>query len=164
MLGNSHTTRSLVSFLIAWSFVAMIVTGIVLYLVPQGRVARMTNWSLLGLDKWQWGDVHIVFGVVFIIAGVWHLWLNWTPFMHYWAERTRNRWRIKPELLISIAMVATIAGLAVADLPPASWVSGLQDSLKQQQGFMIPGGRKSQTRLGQRGGGKGRGSYRHGKP
>lgn len=160
MLRNNKSLRSLISFLVAWSFLALIVTGTVLYLVPQGRIARMTNWSLLGLDKWQWGDVHIVFGALFIIAGIWHLCLNWNPFKHYWAERAKNRWRIKRELLISIAMIATVTGLAIADLPPASWLSGFQDSVKQQ-GWMVPGGRMSQVGQGQRGGGKGRGMNRH---
>jgi hypothetical protein len=162
MAQNRHTIRSLISFLVAWSFLALIVSGIVLLVVPKGRTARMMDWSMLGLDKWQWSDVHIVVGTLFIVTGIWHLYLNWSPFKRYWAERTTKRWRIKRELLISIAMISSLTGLAAADLPPASWVSGLQDSLKQQQGWVIQGGRRPQARQSQRSGKNG-GHYLKGK-
>lgn len=107
----------------------------------------------------QWSDVHIVLGTLFVITGIWQLYLNWKPFAHYWAERAKSRWRIKRELLISIVMIAGITGLAVADLPPASWISGLQDNL-QHQGWMVPGKRMSQTGSSQHRG-MGRSFYRH---
>ncbi len=59
MIKNKQSTRSFVAFLVTWSFVVLTVTGLVLYIVPQGRVAYWIHRSMLGLGKESWGDVHI---------------------------------------------------------------------------------------------------------
>lgn len=48
---------SLTAFL---SFFMMLLTSVVLYLTPQGRVAYWADWRLLGLSKEQWGAIHIL--------------------------------------------------------------------------------------------------------
>jgi hypothetical protein len=122
MQRNKQSARSLVAFLVTWAFVLLTVTGIVLYIVPQGRVAYWIHWSLLGLEKGQWAGVHMMFGGIFILTGVIHLYFNWKPFKKYLAERTRGHIRIKQELIVSLGLTALIFGLSVLDLPPASWV------------------------------------------
>jgi hypothetical protein len=54
MQRNKQSARSLVAFRVTWAFVLLTVPGIVLYIVPQGRVACWIHWSLLGLKKEQW--------------------------------------------------------------------------------------------------------------
>ncbi len=56
MIKNKHSSRSLIAFMVTWSFAVLTVTGIVLYIVPQGRIAYWTLWSFLGLSKDQWGE------------------------------------------------------------------------------------------------------------
>jgi len=87
MLKNKQSTRSLIAFIVTWAFGILMITGLVLYVIPQGRVAFWTHWSLLGLSKEQWGDVHMMFGGVFIIAAIVHLYYNWKPFKKFFAER-----------------------------------------------------------------------------
>ena len=53
MIKNKQSLRSLIAFLVTWAFAVLTVTGIVLYIVPQGRIAYWTHWSLAGLDKEQ---------------------------------------------------------------------------------------------------------------
>ena len=60
MIKNKQSTRSLIAFLVTWAFLVLMVSGIVLYLVPQGRVAYWVHWSLAGLDKEQWAAVHMM--------------------------------------------------------------------------------------------------------
>ena len=55
MKKNKQSTRSLTAFLVTWSFLVLTITGLVLYIVPQGRIAYWVHWSLLGLEKEQWG-------------------------------------------------------------------------------------------------------------
>ena len=40
MRKNKQSARSLTAFLVTWAFVVLTVTGIVLYVVPQGRIRR----------------------------------------------------------------------------------------------------------------------------
>lgn len=62
LIKNKQSARSLTAFLVTWSFVVLTVNGIVLYVVPQGRIAYWVHWSLVGMEKEQWGWVHSVDG------------------------------------------------------------------------------------------------------
>ncbi len=68
--------RKMVTFSMLFSFIILIMTSIILYICPEGRVAYWANWTILGLSKTQWGDLHITGGVLFLISGLWHLILN----------------------------------------------------------------------------------------
>ncbi len=130
MQKNKQSTRSLIAFLVTWSFLVLTITGLVLYIVPQGRIAYWVHWSLLGLEKAQWGWVHIMFGGIFIATGILHLYFNWKPFKKYLAERVKGHLEIKRELVISLAITLAVIGLSIARLPPVSWVIDLNESIK----------------------------------
>ena len=48
------------SFFILLSFVVLLLSGVVLYVAPPGRIANWTQWQF-GLDKEQWQALHTVF-------------------------------------------------------------------------------------------------------
>jgi hypothetical protein len=131
MIKNKQSTRSLIAFLVTWSFLVLTVTGIVLYVVPHGRIAFWTHWSLLGLEKEQWAGVHMMFGGIFITTGVLHLYYNWKPFKKYLAERAKGHIQVKQELVVSVALTGLIIALSVLDLPPASWVFAWNEQIKR---------------------------------
>lgn len=130
MLSNKQSLRSLVSFLVTWSFLILTVTGLVLYIVPQGRVAYWIHWSLAGMEKEQWGWVHMMFGGVFIITGVLHLYFNWKPFKAFLAARVSGHLQLKREVFIATGLTLAIFVVSAMDLPPASWVIDLNDQIK----------------------------------
>ena len=130
MLKNKQSTRSLTAFLVTWAFLILTVSGIVLYIVPQGRIAYWVHWSLLGLGKTQWGNLHMVFGGLFIATGILHLYFNWKPFKKYLADRVSGHLQIKRELLLSLLISLLILVGAVANLPPVSWVFDLNEQVK----------------------------------
>jgi hypothetical protein len=131
MVRNKQSTRSLIAFLVTWSFLALTVTGVILYIVPHGRIAFWTHWSLLGLEKEQWAGVHMMFGGIFIATGVLHLYYNWKPFKKYLAERMEGHIRVKRELVLSVALTVLVIALSVLDLPPASWVFNWNAQIKR---------------------------------
>ena len=63
--------------LAALSFIGMVFTGVILFVVPPGRIANWTGWTLIGLTKHQWIGLHDWFSVIFIAASVFHIYLNW---------------------------------------------------------------------------------------
>ena len=130
MLKNKQSLRSLMSFMVTWSFLILTVTGIVLYVVPHGRVAYWVHWSMLGMEKEQWGWVHMMFGGVFILTGALHLYFNWKPFMKYLAGRVQGHLALKREVLIATGLTLAIFIVSVFNLPPASWVIELNSSIK----------------------------------
>ena len=58
-----------------------IVTSVVLYIMPAGRVAYWADYQLFGLSKTEWGDIHITVGTLLLIVASIHVYLNWRPIM-----------------------------------------------------------------------------------
>lgn len=130
MLSSKQPIRSLVSLLVTWSFLILTLSGIVLYVVPQGRVAYWIHWSLGGLEKDQWGAVHMVFGGVFILSGIAHLYFNWKPFKAFLVGKVKGHFALKREVVIVSAVTVALFATTVLNIPPASWVTALNDSVK----------------------------------
>ncbi len=130
MRKNKHSFRSLTAFLVTWAFIVLTITGIILYIVPQGRVAYWIQWSFIGMEKDQWGWVHMMFGGVFIFTGFLHLYFNWKPFKNYFADRVKGHLALKREVLVATVITAVIFLVSVLNIPPASWVIDLNGWIK----------------------------------
>jgi hypothetical protein len=130
MLKNKQSTRSLIAFIVTWAFGILTVTGLVLYIVPQGRVAFWTHWSMLGLDKEQWGGVHMMFGGIFIVTGIIHLHYNWKPFKKFLAEQVKAQLQIKQGFVVAMIFSISIVVMSVSHIPFVSWVFDLNKALK----------------------------------
>jgi hypothetical protein len=66
-------TRSLTSLFVMAGFLIMSISVVAAFVNPQGRIAFWTDWSLLGLTKEQWGDIHILSSLLFVVAGTVHI-------------------------------------------------------------------------------------------
>lgn len=132
---KTFTMRSFVTFMVTWSFVAVAVTGIVLFIVPQGRVANWVDWRLLGLAKESWTNIHNAFAFVFILSGALHLFpFNWTQWKRYLAERVENRLdfrRPKKEFVLSVLAGALVVAAAIGEWAPASYLFEAGKSAKE---------------------------------
>ena len=84
------TLRKMTSLTALLSFVGMVVTSLVLYIVPHGRVAYWADWTLLGLDKTRWGDLHINLGLLFLLALGLHIYYNWKAIVAYLKNKARQ--------------------------------------------------------------------------
>ena len=122
--------RKLTSLTAGLSFLLVVLTSVILYIVPQGRVAYWADWHLWGLDKEEWGAVHINIGLLFLISLFLHIYLNWKPLMAYLRDRSR-RMKIftAPFNLASLICAATVVGTLFM-VPPFSWVLGLNTAFK----------------------------------
>ncbi len=110
--------RSFTSLYIAISFVIMVITGIILFLAPPGRIAHWSYWSILGLTKTEWQNIHIIFTFLFIIAGSFHIYYNWKPLIHYLQNKKQNTSRIKRELILALFSSILIFILTLTNIPP----------------------------------------------
>ncbi len=80
---NYWSGRAFASLCSLAGFMLLCVTGLILFLEPHGRVAYWTRWCFLGLEKDQWGNIHIISGFLFLIAGAFHLYYNWKAILGY---------------------------------------------------------------------------------
>ncbi len=86
------------------SFVYLSLSGIMLFFSPQGRVAYWSDWRILGLSKAQFTALHTTFMVLFLVAGVWHIVLNWKPITNYLKDRTKRVRFSTPEFSIALVL------------------------------------------------------------
>jgi hypothetical protein len=122
--------RKITSLTATLSFVLMVVTSIILYIVPQGRVAYWADWRLWGLTKTQWGDIHINVGLLFLLALCLHMYYNWKPLMAYLKDRAKQMKVFTPAFNVALAVcVVTVAG-TLFPVPSFSWVLDFNTALK----------------------------------
>jgi len=112
--------RGLVTLLILLSSIIVLISGVVMFIAPSGRVAREIGWTLLGLDRAQWQTLHLSFAIVFVAIGIFHLGFNWQGLLHHLRDRASRHLTLKWEAVVALAAVIWIAIGAVWMLPPAS--------------------------------------------
>ncbi len=122
--------RTVISLLTSMMFLVMAVTGLILFIVPQGKTAYWVDWRFWGMSKTQWGDIHIVASVVFVVAGVWHLYYNWRPFLGHLRKKAEQGVRIRVELLITLLATALLTAGAIFSVPPVSYLLQLNAHIK----------------------------------
>ena len=108
----------------------MMLTSVILYIVPQGRIAYWSDWRLWGLSKEQWGDLHITLGTLFLLALCLHVYYNWNALTAYLKDRARSLKVFTPSFTAALALcLATLAG-TLAGLPPFSSLLSVADGFK----------------------------------
>jgi hypothetical protein len=122
--------RKITSLTAGLAFIVMLVTSIILYIVPQGRVAYWADWKLWGLTKTDWGNIHINIGLLFLVALFFHIYYNWRPLINYLKDKTKAIKVFTPEF--NAALIITVAFFIGTNLmlPPFSWVMALNDFFK----------------------------------
>jgi hypothetical protein len=118
---------SLTSFL---SLAVTLVTSVVLYVVPHGRVAYWADWTLLGLSKDQWGAIHITVGTLFVVALLLHLWLNWKSLTAYMRDARRRMVVMTLPMMVSVLITLFVAAGTLYDVPPMRQLLALSASIK----------------------------------
>jgi len=130
-MAGGISKKGLTSWISFVSFLIMGITGIVLYFEPQGRVAYWTQWKFLGLSKTGWDQIHITSSVLFTIAAIYHLTLNWRAFLSYLREKAGEAIRFKAEAGVSLAVGILLIAGTIYGVPPLSSIVEFSRYLKE---------------------------------
>lgn len=122
--------RAFTALIVLWSFIVENVTGIVLYIVPPGRIAHWTNWKLWGFTKEQWAALHTIFGYIFLIFAVIHIYYNWKAIMNYIKQKIKAGIRMRLELSISLVLTVLVFVATAISIPPFSTVMNFGTKMK----------------------------------
>ena len=124
--------RRVVSLSLLISLFFLIFTSIILYLVPQGRVAYWADWHFWGLSKTEWANLHINLGVFFILAGFFHTFYNWQVILNYLKDKKKN-FKIF-NLNFNVAFFLTLFFIlgTYFYVPPFSSIINLSEIIKEQ--------------------------------
>ncbi|MCB2194053.1 MAG: DUF4405 domain-containing protein [Deltaproteobacteria bacterium] len=126
----SFSHRGLTSLMSAAGFLVMGVSGLVAYFMPQGRIAYWNDWHFWGLTKTQWGNIHIISSILFMVAIGFHIYLNWKPFISYLKGKAAQMKGRKRELWITLAALVLVVAAGIKPFPPLSWLVDLNAFLK----------------------------------
>lgn len=122
--------RGMTSFFTTFGFLILAATGLILYLVPAGRIAEWVHWSLFGLTKSQWAHIHTLASLMFIVAGGFHIYFNWKPLMKYLINKIKGGVNLKKELYISLLVSVLLMVAAAKEIPPFHYVFEFSEYLK----------------------------------
>ena len=122
--------RKIASMTMLLSFVLCILTSIILYIVPQGRVAYWADWHLWGLTKGQWGDLHINLGFLLLIAGFFHIFYNWKVIVAYMKNKAREVKVFTGSFNVALVLCLIVGLGTFYEIPPVYSVISLSDSIK----------------------------------
>ena len=122
--------RKITSLTALISFVLMILTSVILFIVPQGRVAYWSDWRFLGLSKTDWGNVHINMGLLFLLALGVHLYYNWKPILSYLKNKRKQIKIFTAEFNIAFILTTFFVVGSYFLIPPFNWVMAFNDHLK----------------------------------
>jgi len=105
-MNNKFSWQSFISIGLLFSFIVMFISGIVLYIAPEGSLSRWISWDVLNLSKNQWEQQHTVFSYLFILFTVFHIFkINWGLLLSYF---TPEKIKISNFKEIVIAFLITI--------------------------------------------------------
>ncbi len=123
--------RKITSMTMFLSLFVLFVNSIVLYVVPEGRVAYWAEWSFLGLSKTHWGEQHTTIGFLFLGAGMLHIYYNWKVIVAYMKNKLRQV-RVFTGAF-NVALVLTIIFIVGTyfHIPPMSTIVAISDSFKE---------------------------------
>ncbi len=132
MANTKFSFRAFTSLILFWMFVTLLVSGVVLFIAPPGRIAHWSEWRLLALTKGQWQGVHTLSSLAFFVGGLFHL-LKFNRHV-IWTYVKRSRQAVAPfrgvvaasTLLWVFVIIGTGAGW-----PPFSLVMDLGESATQ---------------------------------
>lgn len=122
--------RGFTSFLLFFSFLISLISGIVLYFPPQGKIAHWTHWTFWGLDKEMWAALHINSSLVFFIIVGLHLYYNWKVLFRYAKQRAVKALNLKIELLTAVAFSLFIIFATIFRIEPFQSIIRWNDQIK----------------------------------
>lgn len=122
--------RKITSMTMFLSLAVLLINSIVLYVVPEGRVAYWSDWSFLGLSKSQWGEQHTTVGVLFLIAGLLHIYYNWNPIVAYMKNKARQVKIFTGPFNAALVLTIIFIVGTYYQIPPMSTIVNISDSFK----------------------------------
>lgn len=122
--------RKITSMTMLLSLIVLAINSIILYVVPEGRIAYWADWKFLGLTKGDWGAQHTTVGVLFLIAGILHIYYNWKPMVAYMKNKTRNIKVFTGSFNVALVVTAIFVVGTYYHIPPMSTILDISESVK----------------------------------
>ena len=135
---DKNTGRKTSSLTLFLSGIMVFISSMVLYVGPPTHVAHFSDWLFAGLTKCQWNALHVMSGLLFIIAMFFHIYFNWNAMLSYMKDRKRKIVLLTRPFVVSLFLTAYVCTGAVLELPPMGqiieWIRSIKISHVQKYG------------------------------
>ncbi|WP_163335642.1 DUF4405 domain-containing protein [Desulfopila sp. IMCC35008] len=122
--------RKITSMTLLLSLVVLVINSVVLYVVPEGRVAYWADWTFMGLSKTDWGEQHTTVGFLFAFAGILHIYYNWNPIVAYMKNKAREVKVFTGAFNVALALTVIFVVGTYMHIPPMSTILNISDGFK----------------------------------
>jgi hypothetical protein len=128
---KNFSFRGFISWLVTVTGLIMIVSGIIAYIMPEGRIAYWADWRFWGLGKEQWNTIHTVLSFVFIVGTVFHLVLNFKALFSYLKDKATRSFAMRSELVLVLIISIICTHGSIAGVAPFSTIMDLSTTIKK---------------------------------
>lgn len=123
--------RKITSMTMLVSLVLLFLNSIILYVVPEGRIAYWADWHFWRLSKTQWTEQHVTVGFLFLLAGLLHIYYNWGAVKSYMKNKVKELRIFTPSFNIALLVTVIVAVGTYFHVPPMSTVLELGAHFKE---------------------------------
>ncbi len=123
--------RKITSMTMVWSLIVLVFNSIVLYVVPEGRIANWADWRFWGLAKHDWSAQHTTVGFLFILAALLHIFYNWKAILSYLKDKARRVRVFTAASTIGLAVTVVFVVGTYLDVPPMSTIVEFSEQIKE---------------------------------
>lgn len=122
--------RKITSMTMLLSLVVLILNSIILYVVPEGRVAYWADWKFFGLTKGDWSAQHTTVGFLFLFAGLLHIYFNWKPIVAYMKNKARQVKIFTGSFNVALVLTGIFVIGTYFNIPPMSTILVFSETMK----------------------------------
>lgn len=126
-----ESMRKITSMTMLVSLVLLLLNSIVLYVVPEGRVAYWADWRFWGLTKTEWGNQHVTIGFLFLLAGLLHLFYNWGAIKSYMRNKIKEIKVFTMPFNLGLLITLVVVIMTYFHVPPVNLVLELGTHFKE---------------------------------
>ena len=140
-MGKKFNWRNFISLGLLLTFLVMAFSGIILYIAPEGSIARWIDWKVLGLNKNDWEAQHTLFSYLFFVIAVLHIFrINWGLLLTYF-KMGLGKFKPSMEIIIAIIFVLILFFGTAGQFKAFTWVYDegdlISDSWKNNSGIPV---------------------------
>jgi hypothetical protein len=122
--------KKITSMTMLLTLVVLTINSIILYVVPEGRIANWADWYFLGLTKGDWGAQHTTIGFLFIFAGILHIYYNWKPIVAYMKNKAKEIKVFTGSFNVALALTVIFIVGTYYNVPPMSTIMEISEHFK----------------------------------
>ena len=100
----------------------VVVSSLILYIGPPTHVAHFSDWRLMGMTKCQWNAIHIMTGLLFVIAMFLHIYFNWQMIVVYLKNKRREIVLFTRPFVCSVVVTAYVCAGTLWGWPPMNQI------------------------------------------